>query len=141
MTEIMAEGTDKVLSKNDKSTSMSDTVFAKETIQEAFPKLRYGSVIAAQCEAYTFLRKRVTKNITMRRVRSLWEGAAKRIDGEEKDALREAKIEEARNEYKTLRSRLEQIEGFLAVAGQEAGGAPLDSGRQPSSGLGGSNRT
>lgn len=113
-----------MLSKRDKRMSMSDTVFAKDVIQEAFPKIRYGSVIAAQCEAYNFLRKRVTKHITMRRIRSIWEGKARRIDNEEAVALRRAKIEEARREQIELRIRLSQLDAALAEMDAElAGGA------------------
>lgn len=112
-----------MLSKSDKRKSMSDTVlsegdtdFAMKAIRKAFPKERHGSVFAAQCEAYTFLlRKKLRKTITMRRVRSMWEGRALRIDGEEKDALRQAKIEEAKRERTYLRKRLSQLDDELAV--------------------------
>lgn len=83
-------------------------------IREAFPEARYGSVKSAQYEAFRFLCRRVSKEMTMRRVRSIWEGAARRIDGEEKDALREAKIEEARREQRDIRQRLTKIDAFLA---------------------------
>lgn len=105
---------DKVLSKRDKRSSMSDTTFSMNAIKEAFPEKRYGSAKNAQYEAFCFLRKRVSKEITMRRIRSIWEGAARRIDGEEKDALREAKIEEARREQRDIRQRLTKIDAFLA---------------------------
>jgi hypothetical protein len=69
-----------VLSKNDKSVPMSDTTFAQVTIKEAFPDARHGSVKAAQIAAYRFIRERVEKELTLRRVRSIWEGKAKRIE-------------------------------------------------------------
>lgn len=94
---------------------MSDTTFAMSAIQEAFPKKRFGSVYAAQHEAFKFLRTNVSKEMTMRRIRSLWEGTAKRVDGEEKDALRWAKIEEAKREQKELRERLSKIDAALAA--------------------------
>ena len=135
----MTEGNDKVLSKSDKSTSMSDTVlsehdtdFAMDAIRNAFPKERYGSVIAAQCEAYTFLMKqRLRKTITMRRVRAMWEGKAVRIDGEEKDALRRAKVEEAKNEYLYLRRRLSELDATLAEMDQARFGAARSPRRRP----------
>lgn len=104
---------------------MSDTTFARETIRDAFPEVRYGSVKAAQVAAYDFLRGHVQKNLKLRRVRQLWEGKANRVDGDEKDALRRAQIEEARREYTQLKRRLESLEAALAVGGQEVPGAPL----------------
>lgn len=123
MSMNIAKGTDKVLSKRDKSASMSDTYlsendksFSRKAIKEAFPKERYGSVIAAQVAAYHFLlRQKLEKRITMRRVRALWEGHALRIDGEEKDALRRAKIEEAKREHNELRQRLSELDRELAL--------------------------
>ncbi len=54
----------------------------------------------------------------MRRVRSIWEGTARRIDGEEKDALRRAKLEEARREQQLLRARLAELDAALAADAQ-----------------------
>jgi hypothetical protein len=118
MTKNLADRRDKVLSKRDKRKSMSDTTFAMNAIQEAFPKKRFGSVYAAQYEAFNYLRKNVRKEMTMRRIRSLWEGKARRVDGEEKDALRWAKIEEAKREQAELRERLSKIDAALAAINQ-----------------------
>ncbi len=112
----MAEGSDKVLSERDKNKSMSDTVFARDVIRDAFPKDRHGSVKAAQSAAFSFIRKHVEKDFTFRRVRAIWEGTARRIDGEEKDALRRAQIEEAKREQAELRARLARLDEALAVA-------------------------
>jgi hypothetical protein len=129
-----------VLSKNDKSESMSDTVFMQNNLPEVFDPRRYGSVKAAQIAAYDFMKGRVKKQLKLRRIRQLWEGQAARVDGEEKDALREAKIEEARNEYQALRRRLESLETALAVVDPDFFGPQMDAYRGPESGLGGSNR-
>lgn len=103
---------------------MSDTVYAKGLIREAFPRARHGSVIAAQCAAYTSLRKALVKEITLRRIRSIWEGKARRIDNEEAAALRRAKLEEARREQEELRIRLSQLDAALAEMDADlAGGA------------------
>lgn len=104
-----------MLSKRDENKSMSDVTYCREAIREAFPKSRYGSVFSAQVEAFNFLRRQVEKEMTLRRVRAIWEGKARRIDGEEKDALRRAKIEEARREQQELRQRLSQLEQTLAA--------------------------
>jgi hypothetical protein len=125
----MTEGCDKVLSKSDKSTSMSDTAFMQNNLPEVFSPRRYGSVKAAQIAAYDFMKGRVNKKLKLRRIRQLWEGKATRVDGEEKDALREAQFEEARNEHQALRRRLAEIETLLAVADQANSRAALDRGR------------
>lgn len=135
-----------MLSKNDKGVSMSDTVFAQHVVKEAFPRERYGSVKAAQLAAYDYLRRRLSGNVTLRRVRSIWEGKAKRIDGQEKDALRRAQIEEARNEYQALRGRLASLEAALAVADPAFFGPEMDAYREMAAPMGlnrraGSDRT
>jgi hypothetical protein len=110
----MTEGSDKVLSERDKSKSMSDTIYARDLIKEAFPSARHGSVIAAQCAAYTLLSRELAKKITLRRIRSIWEGKARRIDNEEAAALRRAKLDEARREQFELRQRLSRLDAELA---------------------------
>jgi BMFP domain-containing protein YqiC len=130
-----------VLSKNDKSKSMSDTIFMQDNLPEVFDPRRYGSVKAAQIAAYDFMKRRVNKDLKLRRIRQLWEGKAARVDGEEKDALREAKIEEARNEYKALRGRLASLEAALAQTDPDFFGPEMDAYREQASGLGRSNYT
>lgn len=129
-----------MLSKRDKSESMSDTVFMQNNLPEVFDPRRYGSVKAAQIAAYDFMKGRVKKQLKLRRIRQLWEGQAARVDGEEKDALREAQIEEARNEYQALRRRLESLEAALALADPEFFGPQMDAYRGPSNGLVGNHR-
>lgn len=140
MGQSVAKGRNKVLSKSDEHSAMSDTTFAQYAIKEAFPPVRHGSVKAAQSAAYSFLRKRVMKELTIRRIRSIWEGKARRIDGEEKDALRLAQIEEARNEYVALRSRLASLTSALAVADPAFFGPEVDAYRELAGGLGRSHR-
>ncbi len=125
-----------MLSKNDKSTPMSDTTFMQNNLPEVFDPRRYGSVKAAQYAAYDFMKGRVNKKLKLRRIRQPWEGKAARVDGEEKDALREAKIEEARNEYKTLRIRLARLEAVLAQTDEDFHGPQMDAYRASANGLG-----
>lgn len=91
-----------MLSKNGKSSSMSDTAFVQETLRGVYTVERFGSVKAAQGAALDFMRKRV-RNMTARRIRSFFEGTARIIRGEEKDAVRAAEIEEGRREQAELR--------------------------------------
>lgn len=137
----MAEGTDKVLSNDDKGRSMSDTAYMQNNLPEVFDPRRYGSVKAAQIAAYDFMKGRVNKNLKLRRVRQLWEGRATRVDGEEKDALRQAKIEESQNEYKALCSRLAFLEAALAAVDPDFHGPQMDAYRTSARGMGRDNRS
>lgn len=99
---------------------MSDVCVAQGLLRDAFPTRRYGKVEAVFYEAHRYISRRVNKDFTMRRVRSIWEGKARRIDSEEMDALREALLEEAIREKCELRARLaaldEKIAAFAEVA-------------------------
>lgn len=107
------------LSNNDKAKinrkkGMSDICVAQGLLRDAFPARRYGKVESAFYEAHKFISRRVHKDFTMRRVRSIWEGTARRIDSEEMDALREAVREEARREQIELRNRLASLDAKIA---------------------------
>lgn len=112
------ENEPKSLSKSDKA--MSDPAYAQTLFLDAFPLKRYGKAAAAICEAYRILKPLVQPHIerefTARRVRSLYEGAARRVDGAEIAALEFAKLEEARREQKELRERLARLDETIAVA-------------------------
>lgn len=112
-------------SKQDQMQSVSDPVFVQNTLRSVYTIKRFGSVKAAQYEAWTFLRERVRKELKLRRVRHFFEGTAKRIDGEEKDAVRMAQIEEARNERTSLRARLDSLDALLAAVDEEFHGPTL----------------
>lgn len=118
-----------MLSNRDKEQSnraklMSDVFYAQNLFREAFPERRYGSVKAALYEAHRFLSRKVTKEFTYRRARSIHEGTARRIDAEEMEALKLALIEESKREQQTLRARLasldEKIAAYEAVAHRQA---------------------
>lgn len=106
-----------MLSERDKNKSMSDTAFASELMREAFPKGRHGSVYSAQYAAFVYMRRALHKNMTFRRARAIWEGAAKRIDAEEAEALKRAKFEEAQREIQDLRRRISELDAELAGVG------------------------
>ena len=115
----MQSDTNESLSNRDKpflnrKRVMRDAVYAKNLFEEAFPLWRYGSVKAMTRAAHTFVSKRVTKEFTFRRARSIWEGTARRIDGEEIDALREALYEETVREQREIRARLAKLDEVLA---------------------------
>lgn len=127
----MHEGTDKVASIEPKSLSerdkaMSDIAFAQELINEAFPRQKYGKASAAAYAAYRFLKPlvepRIERPFTERRVRSLYEGAARRVDGAELEALKAAKFQRMRDEQKELRERLSRLDVELAEISAELAG-------------------
>lgn len=109
-----------MLSKNDKDLSnrdkaMSDVAYAQNLFSEAFPKRRFGSVKAMIYAAHRFIDGKTSKEFTVRRARSIWEGTARRIDGEELDALRAALIEESKHEQRELRARLAALDAKIST--------------------------
>lgn len=122
-----------MLSNSDKNSAnkakvMTDAFYAQNILKEAFPEQRYGSVKGAIYAAYRFISPKVTKDITERRIRSIRDGTARRIDAEEMEALKAALIEEARREQTELRSRLAALDKKVAafdarVAGRSLAGA------------------
>ncbi|WP_245503699.1 hypothetical protein [Rhizobium leguminosarum] len=81
-----------MLSNKDKELAnrakvMTDAFYAQNLLREAFPESRYGSVKGAIFAAYRFVRPKVSKELTPRRIRSIREGTARRIDAEEMEAL------------------------------------------------------
>lgn len=101
--------------KRNRKKGMSDVCIAQGLLRDAFPARRYGKVEAAFYEAHRYISRRVRKEFTMRRVRSIWEGRARRIDSEEMDALREALIEEHKREQQELRARLAALDATIAT--------------------------
>lgn len=118
-----------MLTKSDKETSirgkrMNDVCYAQNLFREAFPERRHGSVKAALFEGYRFLSRRLTKEFTIRRAKSIRLGTARRIDSEEMEALKQALIEESKREQHEIRARLasldEKIAAYEAAAHRES---------------------
>lgn len=119
-----------MLSKRDKDASikdkgMSDVAYAQNLFSEAFPKRRFGSVKAMLFEAHKIVNRHTNKDFTVRRARSIWEGTARRIDGEEIDALRAAVFEESKREQEELRQRLAALDASIAAFHTVAAGRPM----------------
>jgi len=137
----MTQETDNVLTKPDKDLSkrdkkMSDVFYAQSLLREAFPRSRYGKVDAVFYEARKFLNRRVNKEVTLRRVRTIWEGRARRIDSEEMEALKAALIEEERREQKELRARLAALDEKIAAFDAITVGKAVAPDRQHPGGMG-----
>ncbi|MCH4542946.1 hypothetical protein [Ochrobactrum sp. A-1] len=114
-----------MLSFKDKNMLQCDTVEAQRMMRDAFPTRRTGSVKASIYQAYRALKPLLIKDFTPRRARSIWEGAARRIDGEEMNALRQLKIMEARREREEVSERLAQLDAALALLDQATASGSL----------------
>lgn len=108
---------------------MSDVTDAQARMHLAWPDLeRRVCVEDTLYRAWLFMRPivqpRISRKFTLRRVRSIHEGNARRIDGAEFDALDLAIIKEAHNEQERLRTRLalldERIAAFDAKMAEQA---------------------
>jgi len=104
---------------------MSDAFYAQNLLKEAFPESRYGSVKGAIFAAYRFVSPKVTKEVTPRRIRSIRDGTARRIDAEEMEALKAAIIEEAHREQQELRARLAALDKKVAAFAARSSGEPV----------------
>lgn len=138
----IAERARKMVQINDKSLrerskgKMNDVLEAQALFKDAFPRWRYSSVKDMINDGYRVLSRQVTKEFTHRRVETIWQGTARRIDGEEKDALRLAAVEEHRREQKELRARLAALDERLSTTDPEFHGPSLEAYRAQASGLG-----
>ncbi|MNK73054.1 hypothetical protein D3C87_925420 [compost metagenome] len=112
---------------NSRKQIMSPSLAAKNVMRDAYPLSRYGKLDNVFYHAVQFIRPRVTKEFTMRRARAIWEGAARRIDSEEMDALREALIEENIREQRELRQRLAALDASIATFHAAQTGRPVAS--------------
>ena len=109
-----------MLSQSDKNSAnrakkMSDAFYAQNLLRQAFPEQKYGSVKAAIFAAHRVISKHVSKDFTQRRVRSIRDGTARRIDSEEMEAIKAALIEEERREQRELRARLASLDEKIAA--------------------------
>lgn len=136
MERVVRSFEDKELSNGDKSMS-TDVLRAQSLMHEAWPDLTVegkGRVKSALWEAYNWLKPRVQpqlkREFMLRRVRSLHEGAAYRVDGVElaalEDATRRMDIEEMRNEQKRLRARLASLDQKIAIFDQKMAAQSLE---------------
>lgn len=130
------------VSRDDKVTlfnrnkDMSDVLYAQGLLKSGFPERRYGSVKSLLYEAHRYVSRKVKKEFTIRRARSIWEGTARRIDSEEMDALRLAVIEEEYREQQEIRARLAALDARLASIDEDFFSSALASVGSQESGLG-----
>lgn len=95
---------------------MDDIAEAQMLFSQGFPRWRYTSVKDMVNAGYAFMSPKLTKKVTHRRIETIWQGKARRIDGQEKDALRLAVLEESRREQSELRARLAALDKMLAAS-------------------------
>lgn len=103
-----------------KSKMSSDVAEAQALFKQAWPETKFGfSVKVMITEAFRYMSPRLEKKLTYRRVETIWQGTARRIDGEEKDVLRQAVKEEHAREIRELRARLAYLDERLAASDEE----------------------
>ncbi len=116
---------------------MSDVTMAQALVQETWPE-RAGRP-AKTCIAMIFdAVKRIERGLpetalrdrprqwTHRRVRSIWDGEARRIDNYEMSDLERAAAEEARNEFQVSIKRAARMAQFLAAQDADFHGPEID---------------
>jgi hypothetical protein len=118
-----------VLEKHPKDSEMSDVALAKSIIADTFDLERNGRsrVIALAFEAVAEVERRLDKAVlclrprrwTERRVRSIVDEEATRIDHYEIEDLRKAAIKEARIELARSRTRAARMAAYLATADED----------------------
>jgi hypothetical protein len=120
----------KKLPKWSKGKMSTDVIEAQTLFKQAWPEKRFGfSVKAMITEAYRFMSPKLEKTLTYRRVETIWQGTARRIDGEEKDVLRLAVLQEHRREQAEIRARLAWLDERLAVVDPEFFGPEMEARR------------
>jgi len=120
---------------------MSDVTMAQHLVQETWPE-RAGRPVKT-CIAMIFdALRRVERKLpepvlrerprqwTERRVRSIWNGEARRIDSYEMSDLERAAAEEAKSEFRTSINRAARMAAFLAAQDQDFHGPEIDRLRQ-----------
>jgi hypothetical protein len=124
-----------------KDAEMTDVFMAQALVQETWPE-RAGRPVKL-CIAMIFdavkrverkqpdavLRQR-PRQWTERRVRSIWNAEARRIDNYEMADLERAAAEEARSEFKTSIKRAARMASFLAAQDADFHGPEIDRLRQ-----------
>lgn len=122
---------DKTLGSDPKApnrkTVMSTVCEARNEFLQAFPRHRYGKLDSLFYHAVRVIAPKVNKQFTVRRARSIYEGTARRIDSDEMDALRAARIEELKREHRETRARIEILDRKIASLGAGQG-CPMDAG-------------
>ena len=128
----------KVLHNSPKDSEMSDVampdaVLARNIIVDTFTGTR-SRVIAAAYEAVKTVERKLPPSVlarrprawTERRVRSIVDAEATRIDHYEIDDLRKAAIDEARKELQRSRERAARMAAYLAATDQDFHGDEIE---------------
>lgn len=126
-----------MLEQSSKDAEMTDVSMAQALVQETWPE-RAGRPVKA-CIAMIFdavkrverqhppavLRER-PRQWTERRVRSIWNGEARRIDNYEMGDLERAAAQEAKSEFRTSIQRAARMAAFLSAQDEAFHGPELD---------------
>jgi hypothetical protein len=130
-----------VLDRSPKDSEMTDVALAQSLVQETWPE-RAGRPVKT-CIAMIFdAVKRVERKLpdevrrqrqrpwTERRVRSIWNAEARRIDNYEMADLERAAAEEAKSEFNASIRRAARMASFLAAQDADFHGPEIDRLRQ-----------
>lgn len=130
-----------MLERSPKDSEMTDVSMAQALVQETWPE-RAGPPVKAcismifdavkrveRRQPVTVLRER-PRQWTERRVRSIWNGEARRIDNYEMGDLERAAAEEAKSEFHQSIKRAARMAAFLAAQDEDFHGPEVDRLRQ-----------
>lgn len=125
-----------MLENHPKDAEMSDVALARSIIADTFDLDHNGRarVITAAYKAVKVIESRIDRAVlalrprewTERRVRSIVDSEAVRIDHYEIDDLRKAAIEEARHELNRSRQRAARMAAYLAAADADFHGDEIE---------------
>lgn len=126
-----------MLERSTKDVEMTDVTMAQSLVRETWPE-RAGrpvkTCIATIFEALKRVERRHPAAVvalrprqwTERRVRSIWNGEARRIDNYEMADLERAAAEEARSEFRQSVNRAARMAAFLAARDEDFHGPKID---------------
>jgi len=126
-----------MLDRSPEETEMTDVAMAQSLVQETWPE-RAGRPVKVCLgmiyEAVKRVERKLPKDIqrqrprqwTERRVRSIWNAEARRIDNYEMADLEMAAAEEARNEFRQSVQRAARMAAFLAATEPDFHGPEID---------------
>jgi len=136
MTTINHEGLPTVLQKSPKDSEMSDVAYARSLLDDVFDIERSGRsvVIALAFDALKRLERGLDRSIraqrprewTERRVRSIIDLEAPRIDHYEISDIEKVRIEEAKRELRRSRDRAARMAAYLAAADADFHGDEIE---------------
>lgn len=115
---------------------MSDVSMAQNLLHETWPDsagrpvktcigMIFDALMRVERKLPADIRRQRPRAWTERRVRSIWNAEARRIDNYEMIDLEKAALEQARHEYRTSIERASRLAAFLAVSDEDFHGPEI----------------